>query len=97
MRVATLLKILAGLVVLVVAVAIVAVLVIDPNEYKDEIIAAVEDQTGRDFSIESDIDLKLGLTPSFAVSGVRLANAEWGSRPDFLSVGNSPLKWLFFL
>lgn len=87
MRIATLLKILAGLVVLVVAVAIVAVLVIDPNEYKDEIIAAVEDQTGRDFSIESDIDLKLGLTPSFAVSGVRLANAEWGSRPDFLSVG----------
>ncbi len=43
MRIATLLKILAGLVVLVVAVAIVAVLVIDPNEYKDEIIAAVED------------------------------------------------------
>ena len=87
MRVTTLLKILVGLVVLVVAVVIVAVLVIDPNEYKGEIIAAVEEKTGREFSIESDIDLKLGLTPSFAVSGVRMANAKWGSRPDMISVG----------
>ncbi|MDH3739221.1 MAG: AsmA family protein, partial [Alphaproteobacteria bacterium] len=87
MRVATLLKLLAGLVVLVVAVVIVALLVIDPNEYKAEIIAAVEDKTGRDFSIESDIDLKLGLTPSFAVDGVRISNAPWGSRPDMISVG----------
>jgi hypothetical protein len=87
MRIATLFKILAGLVVLVVAVAVVAVLVIDPNDYKDEIVAAVEDQTGRNFSIESDIDLNLGLTPSFAVSGVRLANAKWGSQPEMLKVG----------
>ncbi len=87
MRVATLLKLLAGLVVLVVILAFVAILVIDPNEYKDEIIAAVEDRTGRDFSIESDIDLNLGLTPSFAVSGVRVANAKWGSRPEMISVG----------
>ena len=87
MRVATLVKILIGLVVLVVVVAIVTVLVIDPNEYKDEIVAAVEDQTGRKFSIESDIDLKIGLTPSFAVNGVELSNAEWGSRPVMLNVG----------
>ena len=87
MRVTTLLKILVGLVVLVVAVVIVTVLVIDPNEYKGEIIAAVEEKTGREFSIESDIDLKLRFTPSFAVSGVRMANAKWGSRPDMMSVG----------
>ncbi len=87
MRIATLVKILAGLFVLVIAVAVAAILVIDPNEYKDEIIATVENQTGRDFSIESDIDLQLGLTPSFAVSGVRIANAEWGSRPEMITVG----------
>ncbi|NNE83992.1 MAG: AsmA family protein, partial [Alphaproteobacteria bacterium] len=87
MRISTLVKILAGLVVLVVAAVFVAILVIDPNEYKDEIIAAVEDQTGREFSIESDIDLNIGLTPSFAVSGVRIANANWSSRPDMMSVG----------
>ncbi len=87
MRVATLLKILAGLVVFIVVLAIVAILVIDPNEYKDEIVAAVEDRTGREFNIESDIDLNLGLTPSFAVGGLRLSNAEWGSRPEMLKVG----------
>jgi uncharacterized protein involved in outer membrane biogenesis len=87
MRVATLLKILASVVVLVVIIAVVAILVIDPNEYKDEIIAAVEDRTGRAFDIESDIDLNIGLTPSVAVSGVQLANAEWGSRPEMLKVG----------
>lgn len=87
MRISTLVKILAGLVVLVVAAVFVAILVIDPNEYKDEIIAAVEDQTGREFSIESDIDLNIGLTPSFAVSGVRIANANWSSRPEMMSVG----------
>ena len=87
MRIATLVKVLTGLVVLIVAVAVAAVLVIDPNEYKDEIVATVEDRTGRDFSIDSDIDLKLGLTPSFAVSGVRIANAKWGSRPEMITVG----------
>jgi uncharacterized protein involved in outer membrane biogenesis len=87
MRISTLVKILAGLVVLIVAAIFTAILVIDPNEYKDEIIATVENQTGRDFNIESDIDLNIGLTPSFAVSGVRIANAEWGSRPEMMSVG----------
>ncbi len=87
MRFATLLKLFVGLVVLVIAVTFVALLVIDPNEYKDEIIAAVEDRTGREFDIESDIDLKIGLTPSFAVGGVRLGNATWGSRPEMLTVG----------
>lgn len=87
MRISTLVKILAGLVVLIIAGVFAAILVIDPNEYKDEIIATVENQTGRDFSIESDIDLNIGLTPSFAVSGVRIANAKWGSRPEMMSVG----------
>lgn len=87
MRAARLLKILAGLIALVIVVLVVALLVIDPNEYKDEIIAAVEDKTGRGFTIESDIDFKIGLTPSLAVRDVRLANATWGSRPDMLSVG----------
>lgn len=87
MRLATLLKIVAGLVVLVIAVVFVALVVIDPNEYKDEIITAVEDRTGRKFSIDSDIELDIGLAPAIAIGGVRLANAEWGSRPDMMRAG----------
>jgi hypothetical protein len=84
MRITTILKI-VGLLIVAVVVAIVAILfTIDPNDYKDDIQQAVKDATGRDFAIEGDIALDIGLTTALSVSNVRFANAPWGSEPAML-------------
>ncbi|MGE0254167.1 MAG: AsmA family protein [Alphaproteobacteria bacterium] len=87
MRVWTIVKILVVLVVAVIVAGVVAILSIDPNDYKGEIVAAVEKETGRKLTIGSDIELSLGLTTSFGVKNVTLSNAAWGSRPEMLKVG----------
>jgi AsmA protein len=47
----TLFKVFGGLVLLLVAVIIIAPMVINPNDYREEIQAVVKDKTGRDLSI----------------------------------------------
>lgn len=58
-----LLKIILWLVALLVAIVVIAAIVlpmvIDPNDYKDEIAATVEKQTGRTLSIEGDLTLSV--------------------------------------
>lgn len=77
----------AGLaVVLVIAVAVAVVQSLDFNEYKPTIIDAVRDATGRNLVLEGDIGLRVGLSPSLVVDGVRFQNASWGSRPDMMTV-----------
>ena len=78
------LRVVAVLVVAVVVAVAVALFTIDINTFKDEIAAAVEDRTGRTLTIDGEIDLSLGLTASLTVDGIRLANADWGTRPDML-------------
>lgn len=87
MRFWTVIKILVVLVVAVIVAGVVAILSIDPNDYKDDITAAVEKETGRKLTIGSDIELSLGLNTSFRVRNVTLSNAAWGSRPEMLKVG----------
>ena len=87
MRFWTIIKILVVLVVAVVVAGVVAILSIDPNDYKGDITAAVEKETGRKLTIGSDIELSLGLNTSFRVRNVTLSNATWGSRPEMLKVG----------
>lgn len=65
-----LIKIIGGLVVLgfvvVVAAAVVLSLVIEPNDFKPQIVEAVKQETGRDLQIEGELGLsvfpKVGLT-----------------------------------
>ncbi|MBM3561505.1 MAG: AsmA family protein, partial [Alphaproteobacteria bacterium] len=87
MRFWTVIKILVVVVVAIVVAGIAAILSIDPNDYKGDIVAVVEQETGRKLIIGSDIELSLGLTTSFGVKNVMLSNAEWGSRPEMLKVG----------
>ena len=72
-------KLLLG-VVAIIALVIIAVLVIaltfDPNAYKDEITARVEDATGRSFEIEGDIGLTLFPVLSLEFGAIRLGNAQ---------------------
>ena len=51
--------VLGGLVLLIVAAAIILPLIVDPNDFKDEIAAVVESETGRSLSMEGDITLSV--------------------------------------
>lgn len=68
-------------------VGIAILLNVDVNRFKPEIIAAVEQATGRKLTIAGDI--KLAVWPSIAASvkGVALSNAEGGSQPVMVRVG----------
>ena len=75
--------IVVGAVVLLLVVAAVAVsLLFDPNDYKDEITAAVQDATGRQLTLDGDLELALFPTIRIAVGGATLCNAPgFGDEP----------------
>jgi len=77
---------LAGLVLLIVAAAIILPLVVDPNDFKDEIAAAVETQTGRTLSMEGDINLSVFPWLGLDVGPVSLSNAPGFSDRPFASM-----------
>ncbi len=77
---------LGGLVLLLVAAAIILPLVIDPNDFKDEIAAAVESKTGRTLSMEGDIGLSVFPWLGLDVGPVSLSNAPGFSGQPFASI-----------
>ncbi len=80
------LKWVAAVVVLLVAGAVIAVLTVDVNRFKPQIVAAVENATGRKLEIAQD--MKLSLWPlGIGVKQVSFANASWGSRPQMATIG----------
>lgn len=92
MRTRTVIK---GLVVVVAGLVVAAVAVvssIDVNRYKGDVSAEVKAATGRDLVIDGDLGLNVSLTPAFTVSGIRFANAPWGSRPDMAVLGRASVE-----
>ena len=73
-----LLQIILGLigliVVLVLAAVIIIPLVVDPNDYRDQIAQAVEEETGRSFEIEGEISLSVFPWLGLEVGRIRLGN-----------------------
>jgi uncharacterized protein involved in outer membrane biogenesis len=59
---------------------------LDFNEYNDEIEKAITDATGRQFRIAGNTTLDVLPDPKVVFERVSLANAEWGTKPEFLSV-----------
>jgi len=76
------------LVVLVVGVAVAVLLLVDPNEYRGEIAAAVEEETGRSFAIDGDLGLRVLPCCAVAIDETRLGNPEGFDEPDFASVSS---------
>ncbi len=67
------------------AVIVAAVLlwwVFDWNWFKQPIEHRVEAATGREFAIEGDLSVHLGLVPTLRAEGLRLANADWAAQKD---------------
>ena len=83
-------KVLIGLilllVVLIVAAALILPRVIDPNDYKDEIVQAVKDKTGRDLAIEQPLSLSVFPWLGVETGGVVLGNAPGFGDQPFLRV-----------
>ena len=83
-----LIKIIAGIVVVAIVligglIAFVA-LTFDPNDYKQEVVDAVKEQTGRDLTIDGDIGLTFFPWLGVTTGGVALSNAA-GFTPDIFA------------
>jgi AsmA protein len=69
---------------LVIIAAVVLPMVIDPNNYKDEISAAVLKETGRELTIGGDIKWTVFPSIGLGLSDVRLGNRDgFGDEPMF--------------
>ncbi|MCK5668807.1 MAG: AsmA family protein, partial [Gammaproteobacteria bacterium] len=79
-------KILAGLLIVVIIGISIAISMFDVNQYKGELTQVVEEATGRKLVIGGDIGFKISLIPTVVVEDVKFANASWGSKPDMLSL-----------
>jgi len=72
-----------GLMLTLPVLAISAVIaIVNPNDFKPQFVAAVEQATGRTLTIGGDLSISRSLWPAVIVSDVRLENLPGGSRPD---------------
>jgi AsmA protein len=83
---------LAVLLVLLVLVVVLVPLLIDPNEYRGEIAAMVEQRTGREFVIEGDLDISFYPWLGFEVGAARLANPPGFAEEPFASMSGANVR-----
>ncbi|MGH8772345.1 MAG: AsmA family protein, partial [Burkholderiales bacterium] len=60
----------------------------DWNLLRSYIGEKVTAQTGREFSIAGDLDVRLALPPRIHAEQVRLENADWGTEPRMLDLAS---------
>ncbi len=80
------------LVVLVVLAVLIVPLVVDPNDYKSDIAAAVEARTGRKLTMEGDLSLSVFPWLAVEVGPTRLANAPGFSERPFAAVDRVSIR-----
>ena len=80
--VAALLNALCALISLAVVTVTAGLLMLDPNDYKDRLVDAVQDATGRTLTIGGDLLLTKSLWPTLEASDISLSNLPGGTRPD---------------
>ncbi|HSC15128.1 MAG TPA: AsmA family protein [Gammaproteobacteria bacterium] len=85
-----------AVVVLLVVVAIAVTLLFDPNDYKDEITAAVQDATGRQLTLDGDLELAVFPTIRIAVGSATLANAPGFGDEPMARIGSAELRVALF-
>ncbi len=73
---------------------------VDPNDYKPEIAAVVQEATGRALSLDGPVRITRSLWPTIEIRDVKLANLPGGTRPDMgraeritAQVSLLPLLW----
>lgn len=66
------------------------------NQYKSMLTSRINAATGHKLTIDGDLDIKLTTRFAFKASEIRFSNAEWGSSPHMLSIGNLEGKLSLF-
>ncbi len=87
-----LLKVVAGFVLLLLAVVIIAPMVIDPNDYRDEIQAVVKEKTGRELSINGQLSLSVFPWIGVGIEQVSLSNASGFKSEYFAQIEQAKVK-----
>jgi AsmA family protein len=83
-----------GVIILLIITVVVILSRYDFNDLKPVISKAVYDATGRELTIEKDIDLKIGLSPSLVLSDIKFQNASWGEKKEMVKIGRLEVKVL---
>ena len=86
------LGLIGGLVLIVLAAIVIIPLVVDPNDFKDEIIAAAKQATGRDLTIRDDMKLSVFPKVALRLGGVTLSNASGFEAKDMAAVEELDLR-----
>ncbi len=82
-----------GVVVLLFVVVAVAVsLLFDPNDYKGDIATAVQNATGRELTLDGDLELALFPTIRIAVGAATLSNAPGFGDEPMARIGSAELR-----
>lgn len=85
-------KIIGALLLFVLLAVVALVFTFDANNYKDQIIEQVEQQTGREFKIDGDINLSVFPWIGLKVEKVMLGNAQGFSGRAFAEIAQLDLK-----
>jgi AsmA protein len=87
-----LLGLVLALVLLVVAAAIILPLVVDPNDFRDEIIAEVKQATGRDLAIDGDIGLSVFPWLGVELAGLALSQPQGFGDEPFAAISRAQVR-----
>ena len=79
-------------VALFVVVAVAVSLLFDPNDYKDDITAAVQNATGRELTLAGDLELAVFPTIRIAVGAASLSNAPGFGDEPMARIGSATLS-----
>ncbi|NNJ91175.1 MAG: AsmA family protein [Gammaproteobacteria bacterium] len=87
-----LIKILVALVVIVIVAVAALPFIIDPNDYRDEIVTAVEDNTGRKLTIDGELGLSVFPWIGIDIGKLALGNAQGFGDQPFAAIDNASVK-----
>lgn len=82
----------AAFVVVLIAAAVVLVVTVDPNDYKDLIVKQVDQATGRQLDLEGDIKLSLFPWLGLRVGSTQLSNAQGFGDAPFAHIEEAQLR-----
>lgn len=80
------------LVLLCLAAIVVVTVVIDPNEYKENVAKLVREKTGREVSFEGDIELEFFPYIGFGVGPVAMGNAPGFKDPEMIRINRAEIS-----
>ena len=81
-----------GLVALILVISVAFALLFDPNDYRENIANAVMDETGRELTIDGDLDVSLFPWLALEIGATRLGNAAGFGDEPFVSFDHARLS-----